>query len=283
MNEALEALQRLIGNEVMLQRIAAAGQLLADTFAAGGRAYSCGNGGSMCDAMHFAEELTGRFRDNRPGYAALAISDASHLSCVGNDYGYEQVFARFIEAHGRAGDVLLAISTSGTSKNVLAAVDTARQRGMKVIGLTGRRAHCARRVSRYRDRHRRWPVRGSRAGVAYQGDSHSDRVDRAQARARELRVMPKREDLRSILIIGAGPIVIGQACEFDYSGAQACKALKDEGYRVILVNSNPATIMTDPETADVTYIEPITGKSSNASSRRKSRTRSCRRWAGRPR
>jgi carbamoyl-phosphate synthase large subunit len=70
--------------------------------------------------------------------------------------------------------------------------------------------------------------------------------------------MPKRSDIRSILIIGAGPIVIGQACEFDYSGAQACKALKDEGYRVILVNSNPATIMTDPETADVTYIEPIT-------------------------
>ena len=85
LNEALEALQRLIGNEVMLQRITAAGQLLADTFTAGGRAYSCGNGGSMCDAMHFAEELTGRFRDNRPGYAALAISDASHLSCVGND------------------------------------------------------------------------------------------------------------------------------------------------------------------------------------------------------
>ena len=138
LNEALGALQALIGNDTMLQRIAAAGQLLADTFAAGGRAYSCGNGGSMCDAMHFAEELTGRFRDNRPGYAALAISDASHLSCVGNDYGYEQVFARFIEAHGRAGDVLLAISTSGTSKNVLAAVETAHQRGMKVIGLTGR-------------------------------------------------------------------------------------------------------------------------------------------------
>ena len=140
LNEALGALQALIGDEAMLQRIAAAGQVLADTFAAGGRAYSCGNGGSMCDAMHFAEELTGRFRDNRPGYAALAISDASHLSCVGNDYGYDQVFARFIEAHGRAGDVLLAISTSGTSKNVLAAVETARQRGMKVIGLTGRAA-----------------------------------------------------------------------------------------------------------------------------------------------
>jgi D-sedoheptulose 7-phosphate isomerase len=140
LNEALGALQALIGDEAMLQRIAAAGQVLADTFAAGGRAYSCGNGGSMCDAMHFAEELTGRFRDNRPGYAALAISDASHLSCVGNDYGYDQVFARFIEAHGRAGDVLLAISTSGTSKNVLAAVETAHQRGMKVIGLTGRAA-----------------------------------------------------------------------------------------------------------------------------------------------
>jgi D-sedoheptulose 7-phosphate isomerase len=138
LNEALGSLQALIRNEATLQRIAAAGQLLADTFAAGGRAYSCGNGGSMCDAMHFAEELTGRFRDNRPGYAALAISDASHLSCVGNDYGYEQVFARFIEAHGRKDDVLLAITTSGTSKNVLAAVQVAHQRGMKVIGLTGR-------------------------------------------------------------------------------------------------------------------------------------------------
>src|SRR5919206_393903 len=70
--------------------------------------------------------------------------------------------------------------------------------------------------------------------------------------------MPRREDLRSVLIIGAGPIVIGQACEFDYSGTQACKALKEEGYRVVLVNSNPATIMTDPEFADRTYVEPIT-------------------------
>ena len=69
--------------------------------------------------------------------------------------------------------------------------------------------------------------------------------------------MPKRNDIKSILIIGAGPIVIGQACEFDYSGAQACKALREEGYRIVLVNSNPATIMTDPEMADVTYIEPI--------------------------
>ena len=70
--------------------------------------------------------------------------------------------------------------------------------------------------------------------------------------------MPKRTDIKSILIIGAGPIVIGQACEFDYSGTQACKALKEEGYRIVLVNSNPATIMTDPDLADATYIEPIT-------------------------
>ena len=136
--EAAAGLERLYGDEATLATIARAGGLLADTFAAGGRAYACGNGGSMCDAMHFAEELTGRFRDNRPGYAALAISDASHLSCVGNDYGYEQVFARFVEAHGRPGDVLLAISTSGTSKNVVAAIRAAKQLGVRVIALTGR-------------------------------------------------------------------------------------------------------------------------------------------------
>jgi D-sedoheptulose 7-phosphate isomerase len=136
--EAAAGLERLYNDEAALAHIARAGQLLADAFAAGGRAYSCGNGGSMCDAMHFAEELTGRFRDDRQGFAALAISDASHLSCVGNDYGYEQVFARFIEAHGRAGDVLLAISTSGTSRNVVAAAQAAKRLGVRVIALTGR-------------------------------------------------------------------------------------------------------------------------------------------------
>jgi D-sedoheptulose 7-phosphate isomerase len=138
LQEAADGLSRLQSDSAMLERIAQAGAVLADTFAAGGKAYSCGNGGSMCDAMHFAEELTGRFRDNRPGYAALAISDPGHLTCVGNDYGYEQVFARFIEAHGREGDVLLAITTSGTSRNVLAAAQAAKRLGMKVIGLTGR-------------------------------------------------------------------------------------------------------------------------------------------------
>jgi D-sedoheptulose 7-phosphate isomerase len=138
--EAADSLSRLQSDSAMLERIAQAGALLAHTFAAGGRAYSCGNGGSMCDAMHFAEELTGRFRDDRRGYAALAISDPGHLTCVGNDYGYERVFARFIEAHGRAGDVLLAITTSGTSRNVIAAAQAARGLGMKVIALTGRAA-----------------------------------------------------------------------------------------------------------------------------------------------
>jgi D-sedoheptulose 7-phosphate isomerase len=138
LDEAAASLANLIADDAALELIAAAGGLLADTFAGGGRAYSCGNGGSMCDAMHFAEELTGRFRDNRPGYAALAISDPGHLTCVGNDYGYEQVFARFLEAHGRAGDLLLAISTSGTSRNIVAAALAAKKLKMKVIGLTGR-------------------------------------------------------------------------------------------------------------------------------------------------
>lgn len=138
LTEAADTLSHLLADDTMLATIDRAGTLLADTFGAGGKAYSCGNGGSMCDAMHFAEELTGRFRDDRPGYPAIAISDASHLSCVGNDYGYEQVFARYVAAHGRAGDVLLAITTSGTSKNVVAAARAAKERGMKVIALTGR-------------------------------------------------------------------------------------------------------------------------------------------------
>lgn len=138
LKEAAAALDALLANDAALAAIDAAGTLLADTFARGSRAYSCGNGGSMCDAMHFAEELTGRFRDNRAGFAALAISDAGHLSCVANDFGYEQVFARFLHAHGRAGDVLLAITTSGASKNVVAAAQAAKSLGMKVIALTGR-------------------------------------------------------------------------------------------------------------------------------------------------
>jgi D-sedoheptulose 7-phosphate isomerase len=112
--------------------------LLADSFKAGGKVISCGNGGSHCDAMHFAEELTGRYRENRPGYPAIAISDVSHLSCVSNDFGYEYVFSRYVEAVGREGDVLLGISTSGNSGNIIKAIEAARAKGMKVITLTGK-------------------------------------------------------------------------------------------------------------------------------------------------
>jgi D-sedoheptulose 7-phosphate isomerase len=136
--EAAAALQRLRQDGAALAAIDAAGELLAGCLAAGGRAISCGNGGSMCDAMHFAEEMSGRFREDRPALAAIAIGDPGHLSCVANDYGYEQVFARFVQAHGRAGDVLLAISTSGSSANVLAAARAARAQSMSVIALTGR-------------------------------------------------------------------------------------------------------------------------------------------------
>ena len=115
-----------------------AGDLLVDCLNNGGKIISCGNGGSMSDAMHFAEELSGRYRDDRPALAAISISDAGHLSCVANDYGYEFVFSRFVEAIGNKGDILLGISTSGNSENVLNAVKAAKEKGMRVICLTGK-------------------------------------------------------------------------------------------------------------------------------------------------
>lgn len=138
LTEASSALNALLQNDDTLRNIEKAGALLAERLEAGSRVFSCGNGGSMCDAMHFAEEMSGRFRNDRPGMAATAISDPSHISCVGNDYGYEQIFSRYLEAHGRAGDVLLAISTSGTSKNVVRAAETAKNLGVHCIALTGK-------------------------------------------------------------------------------------------------------------------------------------------------
>ena len=105
---------------------------------AGGKIISCGNGGSMADAMHFAEELTGRYRDNRPSIAAISISDPTHITCVGNDYGFDFIFSRYVEGVGKAGDVLLGISTSGKSKNVIEAAKAARTKGIKVVCLTGK-------------------------------------------------------------------------------------------------------------------------------------------------
>lgn len=138
LEDARVGLENLMRDDAALAAIGEAARLMAQTIREGGTVWSCGNGGSLCDAMHFAEEMTGRFRSDRKPYAAGAIADASHIACVGNDYGYEYVFSRWIEAHGRKGDVLLAITTSGTSKNVLRAVEAARAKGVRVVGLTGR-------------------------------------------------------------------------------------------------------------------------------------------------
>jgi len=113
-------------------------RLLSDGITGGHRVLSCGNGGSMCDAMHFAEELSGRYRADRPAFAAQAISDPGHLTCVANDFGFDQVFARGVEAWGRPGDLLVLFSTSGNSRNIVAAAEVARAREMIVIGLLGR-------------------------------------------------------------------------------------------------------------------------------------------------
>lgn len=138
LNDARDALDALISNEKTIEAVVAAAGLMADAVEGDGKVMSCGNGGSLCDAMHFAEEMTGRYRSNRRPYAALAISDASHMACVGNDYGYEEVFSRYVEAHGLKGDVLLAITTSGTSRNIVKAAEVARRKGVKVVALTGR-------------------------------------------------------------------------------------------------------------------------------------------------
>lgn len=138
LHQARNALDALLANPEALAAIGDAGDALVNAFRQGKRVFSCGNGGSMCDAMHFAEELSGRYRLNRKALPAASISDPSHISCVGNDYGYEAIFSRYLEAHAGQGDVLLAISTSGSSKNILAAVNAAKALGVTVVALTGR-------------------------------------------------------------------------------------------------------------------------------------------------
>lgn len=121
-----------------MQKIVQGIAIMHTALANGNKIISCGNGGSMCDAMHFAEELSGRYRNDRPALAALSISDSSHLTCVANDYGYEHVFSRYVEGLGKSGDVLLGISTSGNSKNVILAVEKAKSKGIHTIVLTGK-------------------------------------------------------------------------------------------------------------------------------------------------
>ncbi|EJL6406232.1 D-sedoheptulose 7-phosphate isomerase [Vibrio cholerae] len=138
LTEAADVLQKFLSDDHNLAQIEAAAKLIADSFKQGGKVLSCGNGGSHCDAMHFAEELTGRYRENRPGYPGIAISDPSHLSCVSNDFGYDYVFSRYVEAVGAKGDVLFGLSTSGNSGNILKAIEAAKAKGMKTIALTGK-------------------------------------------------------------------------------------------------------------------------------------------------
>lgn len=138
LNEAAQVLNAFLSDDKNLQDIEAAAKMIADSFKQGGKVLSCGNGGSHCDAMHFAEELTGRYRENRPGYPGIAISDPSHLSCVSNDFGYDYVFSRYLEAVGREGDVLFGLSTSGNSGNILKAIEAAKAKGIKTIALTGK-------------------------------------------------------------------------------------------------------------------------------------------------
>ena len=136
--EASEGLQKLIDNENTIKNIKIASELISKSLSKKNTIFSCGNGGSMCDAMHFAEELSGRFREDRRPLSAISISDPSSITCIGNDYGFDAIFARFLEANAIEGDLLLAISTSGSSKNVIKACEFCRGNGIKVISLTGK-------------------------------------------------------------------------------------------------------------------------------------------------
>ncbi len=136
--EAKEVLEKFLSDDTNFKKLEEAGTLMVKAVNSGNKLISCGNGGSMSDAMHFAEELTGQFRDRRRAIPALSIADPSHITCTANDYGFDAIFSRFIEAHGKKGDVLLAISTSGNSENILQAADTAKKKGMKIVSLTGK-------------------------------------------------------------------------------------------------------------------------------------------------
>jgi D-sedoheptulose 7-phosphate isomerase len=136
--EAANLLQTFMADETAMAAVVQAGDAMASALRDGKKILTCGNGGSSCDAMHFAEELTGRYRDDRPALPAISITESGHITCVGNDYGYDKIFSRYVEAHGHAGDVLVAISTSGNSHNVIEAAKTARSKNMIVVGLTGK-------------------------------------------------------------------------------------------------------------------------------------------------
>lgn len=138
LDQAAKVLEKFMTNPLNLKAIEKASDIIVKSFKEGGKVFSCGNGGSNCDAAHFAEELTGRFREDRKPFPAIAMNEVGHLTCVSNDYGYDAVFSRYLQALGNKGDVLLAISTSGNSTNILRVAESAKQKGIKVIALTGK-------------------------------------------------------------------------------------------------------------------------------------------------
>jgi D-sedoheptulose 7-phosphate isomerase len=136
--EARDVLDHFLADKLQSSYLAAMTAVIAATFRAGNKVLACGNGGSACDAIHFAEEFTGRFRKPRKALPVMALTEAAHITCVANDYGWDEVFARGVEAFGKPGDLLLAISTSGNSRNVIRAVEAAKGLGMGVLLLLGK-------------------------------------------------------------------------------------------------------------------------------------------------
>jgi D-sedoheptulose 7-phosphate isomerase len=135
---AAETLENSMRDQSLMTAIANFANLATETLKNGNNIFVCGNGGSHCDAMHFAEELTGRYRKNRRPLGALALGDASHMTCVGNDYGFEHIFSRQLEGLAKNGDLLIGISTSGNSKNVILAIEVAKAKGLKTVALLGK-------------------------------------------------------------------------------------------------------------------------------------------------
>jgi D-sedoheptulose 7-phosphate isomerase len=136
--EAKTTLSHFLSEQANIQQVELLSENIFQVIQKGGKIISCGNGGSMCDAMHFAEELTGKFKEDRKPLPALSISDPSHLSCVANDFGFDDVFSRYIEALGKPGDLLLAISTSGNSLNIIKALGSAEKKQMRSFCLLGK-------------------------------------------------------------------------------------------------------------------------------------------------
>ncbi len=137
-SEAQHVLTQFLAADQNLEKVRLFSEKIAGTIKNGHKVISCGNGGSMCDAMHFAEELTGRFRNDRIALPAIAISDPSHITCTGNDYGFESIFSRYIEGVSQPGDMLLGISTSGNSPNIIKAIEAARKKGLFSVALLGK-------------------------------------------------------------------------------------------------------------------------------------------------